>query len=177
MRAAFGEASASPGARDEPIRRSVSGGGAVRWRAERGPILDAVDSDGDFLDICCANGYLLECLVEWGRLRGVVLTPYGLDQGPRLIELARKRLPQYTDNLAVGNAWDWQPARRYRYVYSLYDCVPRDYLADYVRRLLSRAVALGGRLIIGAYGSRSRGLPPFDVPGFLRSAGHDVLAR
>ncbi len=51
---------------DDPIRQSGFGGGAERWRAERGPILEAVEGDGDLLDIGCANGYLLECLVAWG---------------------------------------------------------------------------------------------------------------
>ena len=52
---------------DDPIRQSGFGGGAERWRAERSPILEAVDGDGDLLDIGCANGYLAECLVEWAR--------------------------------------------------------------------------------------------------------------
>jgi hypothetical protein len=48
---------------DDPIRQSGFGGGSERWRAERSPILNAIESDGDMLDIGCANGYLLECLV------------------------------------------------------------------------------------------------------------------
>jgi hypothetical protein len=31
---------------------------------EREPILTAIDSGGDILDIGCANGYLLECLMR-----------------------------------------------------------------------------------------------------------------
>jgi predicted methyltransferase len=84
-------------------------------------------------------------------------------------------LPRFAANFFVGNAWDWEPPKRFRYVYSLYDCVPPDYLGEYVARLLSRVVAPGGRLIIGAYGSRSRGLPPFDIAGFLRSRGFNVV--
>ncbi len=60
---------------DDPIRQSGFGGGPERWRAERQPILDAVEGDGDLLDIGCANGYLLECLVAWGAERGLALTP------------------------------------------------------------------------------------------------------
>jgi hypothetical protein len=62
-------------------------------------------------------------------------------------------------------------------VYTLYDCVPRDYLEEYVERLLERVVASGGRLILGAYGSRSRNVPPFDVGGFLESLGYCVVGR
>lgn len=159
---------------DDPIRQSGFEGGAQRWRAEREPILDAIESDGDLLDVGCANGYLLECLVQWGLERGIRITPYGLDQGARLIELARKRLPQFAEHFFVGNAWDWQPPRRFRYVYTFLDCVPQEYLKAYINRLLSRTVEPGGRLIFGAYG---RYEPPevlFDVAGFLRSSGFRV---
>ena len=52
--------------------------------------MDAIESDGDLLDIGCANGYLLERLVTSGRDRGVVLTSHGLDSGARLVELASR---------------------------------------------------------------------------------------
>jgi SAM-dependent methyltransferase len=161
-------------AHDDPIRQSGFSGGAERWRAEREPILDAVEQSGDFLDICCANGYLLECLRAWARERGFSLTPHGLDLGRRLVALAAERLPDFSDNFHVGNAWDWQPPRRYDYVYTLNDCVPIDYLADYLSRLLVEVVAPGGRLILGAYGSRSRREPPLDVRGFLETMGLSV---
>jgi SAM-dependent methyltransferase len=159
---------------DDPIRQSGFGGGPERWREEREPLLDAVDASGDLLDVGCANGYLLECLVEWGRERSLEITPHGLDLGPRLIELARRRIPEHAANMHVGNAWDWVPPRRYRYVYSVHDCVPEAFLERYVARLLADVAEPGGRLIVGAYGSRSRGSAPFDVASFLRSAGHRV---
>ncbi|MBN1345736.1 MAG: class I SAM-dependent methyltransferase [Phycisphaerae bacterium] len=159
---------------EDPIRQSGFGGGPDRWRAEREPILDAVEGDGDLLDVGCANGYLLECLVGWGRQRGLTLMPFGLDLGARLIGLARRRLPEYASNFFVGNAWDWEPGRRFRYVYSLYDCVPVEYLREYARRLLDVAVEPGGRLIMGAYGSRSRCEEPFGIAEFLRSSGLEV---
>ena len=63
---------------EDPIKQSGFYGGAERWRQERGSIVEAVDRDGDFLDAACANGYLLECLVDWAREKGIALTPYGL---------------------------------------------------------------------------------------------------
>jgi hypothetical protein len=48
---------------DDPIEQSSFGGGKERWRAEREPILEAIAASGDLLDVGCANGYLLECLV------------------------------------------------------------------------------------------------------------------
>ena len=100
--------------------------------------------------------------------------PHGLDRGKGLIELARKRLPEFRENFYIGNAWDWMPPRMFRYVYSLHDCVPPDYLEEYIHRLLARTVKPGGRLIIGAYGSRSEAKPAFDVAAFLKSTGFEV---
>jgi hypothetical protein len=44
-------------------------------------------------------------------------------------------------------------------------------LVPYARRLLRRVVEPGGRLILGAYGSRSRGEPPFSIADRLVEAG------
>ena len=158
----------------DPIEQSGCHGGPARGRAEREPILNAVSDDGDILDVGCANGYLLECLVAWGRDRGVTLTPYGLDQGARLIELARRRFSGLGEHFFVGNAWDWEPPRPCRYVYQLLDIVPDDYLAAHLPRLLERFVAPGGRLIVGDYGSHSRHVPARDVAAILRSVGLTV---
>ena len=158
----------------DPILQSGFAGGAERWRLEREPILDAIEDDGDLLDIGCANGYLAHCLIEWARERGLRLAPHGIDIGPRLIEQARIWNPGFEANFDVANAWEWRPPRRFRYVYSLYDCVPEDRLGEYVRRLLDHVVAPGGRLIIGAYGSRSAGTPAFSVAERLAAAGYTV---
>ena len=146
------------------MRQSGFSGGAERWYAERSPILDALDS-GELLDMGCANGYLLECLVRWGRARGIHLTPHGLDCAPGLIALARQRLPQHAGHIHQGNAWDWEPPQRYAQVYSVWDCVPPEHFDRYVQRLLHAVVAPGGLLVMGSYGNRSRGelAAPIDV--------------
>jgi SAM-dependent methyltransferase len=161
-------------AETDPIRQSGFGGGPGRWRDERRPILDAVTGDGDLLDIGCANGYLLECLMKWGRERGLTLTPFGLDWSEKLISLTRKRLPRYDSHFFVGNAWDWQPDRKFQYVYSVFDCVPEEYLEEFLHRLLCRVVSPGGRLIIGAYGSRTDNIAPFDIESFLKTHGFNL---
>ena len=125
-------------AEGDPIRQSGFGGGPVRWRAEREPILEAIEMDGDLLDVGCANGFLLECLVEWAGERGIALAPYGIDQGAKLIEIARQRLPAYKSNFYVGNVWDWEPPRQFQYVYTMHDCVPIEFLEEYLQRLLVR---------------------------------------
>jgi 2-polyprenyl-3-methyl-5-hydroxy-6-metoxy-1,4-benzoquinol methylase len=162
---------------DDPIRQSGFGGGAERWRSERSAILDAAESPGDILDIGCANGYLLECLCSWAAERGLQLRPHGLDIGAELIELARRRLPQYSANFHCGNAWDWNPPRRYRYVYALHDCVPAARLAQWTSRLLSSFVEPGGRLIIGAYGSNSRQQAALDIASLLSGEGFRIAGE
>ena len=161
----------------DPIRGSGFGGGAERWRTEREPLLDGVRGDGSILDVGCANGYLLACLVQWGGERGLKLIPHGVDRSAALVGRARERLPGFIGNLHVGDSWTWIPPRQYEYVYALYDCVPFDYLGEYVVRLLDRAVVEGGRLIVGAYGSHSKGLDAYDIAGFLESQGHVVSGR
>jgi len=161
----------------DPILQSGFGGGLERWRQEREPVLDAVESSGDLLDIGCANGYLLHCLREWGRERGLELTPHGIDIGPALIAQARLWHPGFEAHFHIANAWDWRPERRYRYVYSLYDCVPEEMLTEYARRLLDRVVEPGGRLIMGAYGSRSAGTLPFPLAERLSGAGFAVAGQ
>jgi SAM-dependent methyltransferase len=161
----------------DPIRGSGFGGGPERWRNEREPLLDGVAGDGNILDVGCANGHLLACLVQWGGERGLRLTPHGVDRSAALVERAKELLPDFSANLHAGDSWTWKPPMQYEYVYALYDCVPLDYLAEYVARLLDEFVAADGRLIVGAYGSRSRGLAPFDIAGFLESQGHVVSGR
>jgi hypothetical protein len=158
----------------DPIRQSGFGGGPKRWRAERELILDAVDADGDFLDVGCANGYLLQCLVDWARPTGIKLRPFGLDQGARLIDLAREQFQDLSDHFWVGNAWDWLPPRRFRYVYTLTDYVPEAYLREYLARLLDLFLQKDGTLIVGAYGSTSTGQPAQDVRGLFRKFGFPV---
>jgi SAM-dependent methyltransferase len=66
---------------------------AYDWEILRRPIADCLSHDGTFLDIGCANGYLLECILRWTQERGLHITPYGLDISEKLAELARERLP------------------------------------------------------------------------------------
>ena len=156
---------------DDPIEQSGFHGGSERWRSERGPILDAIDSDGSLLDVGCANGYLLACLVRWGAERGIDITPHGLDLGAKLIGMAKGRLPEFSGNFHVGNVWEWQPPMRYDYVYMLWDCLPQSRLAEGIRRLLRDFLTPGGRLILGSYGSRSRKEEAFDIAEFVRKMG------
>ncbi|MCP4007063.1 MAG: methyltransferase domain-containing protein [bacterium] len=156
---------------DDPYLQFGFGGGAERWRNERRPILEAVDRDGTILDLGCANGFLLECLVSWANEDGFQLIPYGVDQSAALIELARKRLPRFQKHLFNANVWSWIPPRRFDFVYTLADVVPEEFLGPYLRRLRTDFLEPSGRLIIGSYGSDSRGVPPLPLETLLPQYG------
>ena len=136
---------------DNPRAQSGHSGDQEHWIQARSLIADGVDRDGAFLDIGCANGFLLECLVGWISAKRHCIEPYGLDFSPELIELARKRLPQWTDRLFIGNAIDWDPPRRYDFVRTHLEYVPQSKQAELIRRLLEHIVIPGGRLIIGTF--------------------------
>lgn len=121
-----------------PWKQSGKSGTFEEWTRLRVSISECIDAPGSLLDVGCANGFLLECLLAWTRLKGVEITPYGLDHSAKLVELAKKRLPQFQDNLFAGNAWDWEPPRRFDYVRTELVYVPENLRPDFVTRLLDR---------------------------------------
>jgi SAM-dependent methyltransferase len=160
-------------ASDDPRAQSGFRGDEARWESARRPIVEAIDGDGSFLDVGCANGYLLESIVRWSRHR---IDPYGLDFAPGLVELARQRLPQWADRIFLGDALTWEPPRAFDYVRTELAYVPPDRRCELVDRLLSYS----RRVIVCSYGSRRSGLPADDIGAELRSLGFEVqgeLAR
>jgi SAM-dependent methyltransferase len=157
-------------ASDEPRRQSGFGGDEVRWAAARRPIVEAVDADGSFLDVGCANGYLLESLVLWSEHR---LEPYGLDFSPRLVELARARLPQWAERIFLGDALEWEPPRRFDFVRTELVYAPQERRRELLDRLLRRVVEPGGRLIVCGYGSPRRGVSTDPVRRLVRDFGYE----
>ncbi len=142
-----------------PYRQSGRTGGAKHWAITRRCIAQAVNANGDYLDLGCANGLLLESLVGWCADRGYTITPHGVDFVPELVDLARQRLPIYAANFHVANAFFWQPPRRYRFVQLLLDAVPPADERAYVARVLREMVASPGRLIVSVYGQGTSATP------------------
>jgi SAM-dependent methyltransferase len=139
-------------AEETPWGQSGRGGdGEAGWEYARGLIADAIHRDGTFLDIGCASGYLMECLVPWTQQRGFAIEPYGLDIAPELADLARRRIPHWADRIFTGNAIDWQPPMRFDFVRTGLEYVPNRRQRDLVEHLLREVVAPAGRLIIGIY--------------------------
>lgn len=156
---------------DDPYKQSGWGSTPERWRFGREVILDGVPRNGDFLDIGCANGLLLACLIEWAGERGVTLTPHGIDFVPELVKLAKARFPENAANFEVANAFDWQPSQQYTYVHTLLEYVPKKQQPAYLQRVLDEVVAPGGRLIVSSYGSRGKNEKPLDIDFHLQMLG------
>jgi SAM-dependent methyltransferase len=134
---------------DTPWEQSGKSGDRAGWEYARSLISDAIDCDGTFLDVGCANGYLMETLPRWSSRR---IEPYGLDISPELVALARERLPRWGDRIAVGNALTWQSKRRFTYVRTGLDYVPPGRRPELVAHLLG----LCERLIVGVFNEHER---------------------
>ena len=158
-----------------PYRESGRSSGAARWEETRRVIADAVDRDGAFMDVGCANGLLLETLMAWCRERGHAIEPHGIDFVAELVELARVRHPSRRDAFELANAFYWQPRRRYDFVRLSLEIVPADDRPELVRRVFARALAPRGRLILCHYPDRGETL--LDVGAFLEEQGHRVAGR
>lgn len=136
-----------------PEQGSGFGGTPQEWRAAREMIVDGVHGDGTFLDVGCANGLLMRSVRDWAAERGHRIEPYGVDLSPGLVDLARRRLPEWADRIEVGNAIDYRPAggRRFTFVHALLDLVPAARRSGMVDHALDALVEPGGRLLVSHY--------------------------
>ena len=137
----------------EPWKQSGFSGPEDRWVRVRKPIADCIEKSGTFLDIGCANGYLLECIMKWTAERGLSIVPYGLDLSEKLVELAKRRLHEYRDNLYAGNSWDWVNPIKFKYVHTELVYVPEPLQKAYVERIMDNYLEDGGELLVAEYRS------------------------
>jgi 2-polyprenyl-3-methyl-5-hydroxy-6-metoxy-1,4-benzoquinol methylase len=162
-----------------PQHGSGFSGGPGEWRRARWHITEAIDGDGTFLDVGCANGLLMESVAAWCAERGLDVEPYGVDISPKLAGLARRRLPQWADRIWAGNAVGWRPpdGLRFDYVHILLECVPRARRGDLVRHHLAHTVRPGtGRLLVSDYTANpATGHPA--APETVRSLGFRVAGQ
>ena len=153
-------------------------GDGARWERARRPIASAIDRDGTFLDIGCANGLLVESLASWAGERGYGIEPYGLDLIGSVAELARRRLPCWADRISIGSVMGWLPPLRFDFVRTELEYVPADRRRALVRRLLRDFLVPGGRLIVCSYGSSRRPTPKAEPVGeILRGWGYEITGE
>lgn len=152
-----------------PYQQSGRSSGSARWAETRKCIAEAIDRDGSFLDVGCANGLLLQTLPVWLLGTKVTIQPYGVDFVPELIDLARLRVAD--GQFWVANAWDWNPPRRFDYVRTNLDYVLEADRGEFIEQQRSW-VGPGGRLIVCHY--RDAGADPVDSAAFLTAIGYQV---
>jgi SAM-dependent methyltransferase len=136
---------------EEPWRGSGFSGPEGRWVALRKPVADCINRPGSFLDVGCANGYLLECVARWTQARGLAVDPYGVDLSEALVSLARMRMRDLADHFWVANAFTWTPPRTFDFVRTELVYVPAEREAEYLSHLLERYVKDGGALLVANY--------------------------
>ncbi len=142
-------------AADTPWGQSGRLGDERSWTWARSLVCDAIDRDGSFLDVGCANGYLMECMARWASERGRRIEPHGLDISPELVDLARSRLPGWAHRIHAGNVMTWTPPQRFDFVRTGLEYVPHRRRRDLVHRILDGFLSDGGRLIVGTYTGES----------------------
>jgi SAM-dependent methyltransferase len=150
-----------------PWAGSGKSGTAADWEYSRSHVAHAIDRPGSFLDIGCANGYMLECLPRWSQHP---LTLHGLDISPKLVERARDRLPGLAGQLFVGNALTWQSRVRFDFARTNLDYVPAHRKRALVENLLSQV----GRLIIGVFNEQLDERP---TERLVASWGYQIAGR
>ena len=86
------------------------------------------------------------------------------------MELARRRLPQWADRIWAGNAVSWESPRRFEFVRTGLDYVPKHRRRDLVEHLLG----LCDRLIVGVYNEEAEARP---TEALLESWGLRIAGR
>jgi Methyltransferase domain len=160
-----------------PWQQSGMRGTFEDWTRLRLPNVATVNHPGTYLDIGCANGYLLECLLAWTRLKQLEIELYGLDYSTKLVAPAQKRLPFYAKNIYVGNVWEWHPPQRFDYVRTELDYVPCNYRKLLIERLLTEFLKKNGKLIISQYRSRNDNLTIGWMDRNLVTWGFEVIEK
>lgn len=162
----------------DPRGQSGFRGDEARWERARRPIVRAIDRDGTFLDVGCANGLLMESVFAWAGEEGRRIEPYGLDLIESLAELARRRRPQWSDRIFAGNVMGWRPPFRFDFARTELEYAPPRRRPAMIERLLGEYLVPGGRLIVCSYGSSRHPAPKAEpVAKLLRSWGCEVAGE
>ena len=159
----------------EPWKQSGYLGSEEQWIAARKPVADCIEKSGSFLDIGCANGYLLEFAVKWTSERNLKIIPYGIDISEKLIGLVKERLPEYAHNLYIANGWNWENPRKFDYVRTELVYVPENLQKRYLERIINTYMKEGGKLLVAEYGLSSRPPNTSYIGNLLIAWGYNVI--
>ena len=157
---------------ENPRMQSGHSGDEARWHFTRVlMVLEAIHKDGTFLDVGCANGYLIECVQRLVEGSWLSVAFYGLDISEGLIELARNRLLEHPERFFCANAATWTPDRRFDFVHAHeISYAPRNREHEFLEHLLNDYLNPGGRLIIGPW---ALGRDLLDMEERLSSWGYE----
>jgi len=150
---------------DNPRAQSGHGGDELNYFHSHIILVNVIHKNGSFIDVGCANGHLLESLERWiNGLDYYKLTFYGLDISQGLIDLAKKRLPQWSHCFFVGNAFFWVPEHKYDYVcVKELGYVPPNRQRQFFEHLIKHYVSFNGRLILGPFSEESKSSNTIDL--------------
>ncbi len=157
-----------------PFQQSGRSSGADRWEETRRCLVKAIHRSGDFMDVGCANGLLLDTLIGWAAEEGFAIRPHGIDFVPELVGLARLRFPRDCDSFEVANAFYWSPRRQYDFVRTSLEYVPSADWPEFIHHQY-QAVMPGGRLILCHY--RNTDELYVDPGSVAEAAGYSVAGR
>ncbi len=138
---------------DNPRGQSGHSGNEDGYYYSHATLLSAIDRSGTLLDVGCANGYLLESLDQW--LKGTLYTIecYGLDISEGLLDLAKRRLPQWEDRFYLGNGLNFHPDKRFDIVVTReLSYVPPHRQKEFFQNIYDHMLKPGGRFILGPQG-------------------------
>ena len=155
-------------------------GDAARWERARRIIVRAMDRDGTFLDVGCANGLLMASIAQWATEENLAIEPYGLEASAKLAMRARERLPQWSDRIHIGDARRWQPpgGMRFDFVRTELEYAHRAERSALVAHLLEQVAARDGRVIVCGYGAASAGIETVeDVGAEIMAMGFEVAGE
>lgn len=150
-----------------PWSGSGKSGTSADWHYSRSHIADAIDRPGSFLDVGCANGYLIETLPVWTPH---ALELHGIDISAELVKIARERLPHAAERIEIGNALTWHGSQRFDFVRTNLDYVP----AHRRRVLFDNLLAQADRLIVGVFNEQEHERPTEEL---IESWGFRVAGR
>ncbi|MDE3260257.1 MAG: methyltransferase domain-containing protein [Gemmatimonadota bacterium] len=134
----------------------VDGPSFETWRRARSFIASEIHRPGTVLDIGCANGFLLRCLLEWSDH---ALTPFGIDSSADRARDVARFFPSQGDHFArlpaerLGEIDAQGLPGKYDFVYwAVWDnfAFDRQDRIDLLRRAYD-SVKDDGRLILGFY--------------------------